>query len=251
MQTPLRLRLAVLGTAIVASACGSSSPLSPSAVGTITGITLAVNPPPVGASVSAVATVSLSTGTSVAVLSGFTSDTPSVATVTSAGVITGVSVGDVTISIDYQGFKASKKVRVLPNYSGTLLGNYTLDSCTDTGGYVGATACAGLAGNFPVGSTQPIGFLSTQSADLTSLTGQFQFLQAFVGNGSGTIASAGGLTYTGSLVSGSTWRMDFQNFTATSTSVGHVNGHFEMVWTDTTQTGSSVWSCTIVDLVRQ
>jgi hypothetical protein len=246
----LRLNLALVGIALVASACGSSSTLAPSTVGTITGITLTVNPPGVGTSSSALATVSLSTGTTVPVLSGFASDTPSVATITTAGVMTGVSIGDVTISIDYQGFKASKKVRVLPNYGGTFLGTYTFDACTDTGGYTGGNSCASILPTYPLGTTFQIGLSNTQSADLTSMTGQF-LLGQLLGNSAGTVSSTGDLTYTGSIVSSSTWRMDFQNFTGGSPSVGHIGGHFQAVWTDTASPGSSVWSCTIVDLVRQ
>lgn len=251
MRSLLVLGLAGLVTALPA-ACGSKpSALSPSlGVSTITGLTLSVSVAGVGSTVQQAGMLALSNGHVVAAPSGYTSDTPSVATITPAGAMTGISIGDVTISVEYQGFRASQKVRVLPSYNGTFSGTYTIDSCVDNGGYGGVTACAALAGNFPVGSTPPIVFANAQSTDLKSLTGQFQFLTGFVGNGSGTIAPAGGLTYAGSIISGGTWRMDFRNFTATSTSVGHIGGHFEMVWTDSTQTGSSVWSCTIVDLAR-
>lgn len=234
------------------SACGRSDGfvLSPSSLSTITGITLSVNPPGVGATVSATATVSLSSGSTAVVFAGFTSDTPSVATVTTAGAITGVSIGDVTISVDYQGFKASKKVRVLPNYGGTFYGTYTLDRCTDSGGYAGTNSCASMLPTYPLGSTFQMAFSNTQSSDLTSLTGQF-VLGNLLGTSTGVISSAGVLTYAGSISSSATWRMDFRNFLATSPSVGHVGGRFEAVWTDTTQTGSSVWTCTIVDLLRQ
>lgn len=234
-------------------ACGSTAaPLSPTlGVSTITGLTLSVTVAGVGATVQQAGTLALSNGHTAPIMSGFTSDTPSVATITPAGLMTGVSIGDVTIAVDYQGFHASQKVRVLPDYSGTFSGTYTLDSCVDSGGYGGVTACAALTANIPVGSTGQIQLASTQSADLASLTGQF-YLSGLIGNGSGTISTTGGLTYAGSIVSasGGTWRMDFRNFTATSTSVGHIGGHFEVVWTDTAQTGSSVWSCTIIDLAR-
>ena len=230
-----------------AAACGSSSSglnLSPTTIGTITGVSLAVNPPGVGASVAATATVQLSTGSSAAVASGFTSDTPSVATVTTAGVITGVSIGDVTISIDYQGFKASKKVRVLPNYNGIYYGTYTIDSCTETGDFVPLGYCAQLTSS----ATLPLAFNNAQSAELTTMAGQFA-IGSLIGTATGAISSTGALTYAGAFVSG-TSRIDLQNFTGSAPAVGQMAGHFEEVWTDSSITGQVFVSCTIHDMTR-
>lgn len=245
------MRLSVLGAAGVAVSCGgsSSSPLAPGNVGTITGVTLTANPPGVGSTISAAATITLSTGSTFPVYTGFSSDTPSVATVTPAGVITGVSVGDATIAIDYQGFKASKKIRVLPSYTGTFYGTYTLDKCVDAGGYTGGNSCASTLPTVPLGSVLQLAVSNVQSADLTTMTGQF-LLGTLLGNSTGTVSSSGALSYAGSVMSSSTWRMDFENFVGSSPSVGHISGRFDIVWTDTASAGSSRWSCTIVDLVR-
>ncbi len=230
----------------LATACGSSSgtTLSPTNVSTITGISLVANPPGVGATVSAVATLSLSNGNSVAISSGFTSDTPSVATVTAAGAMTGVSIGDVTIAVDYQGFKASKKVRVLTNYNGVFVGNYTIDSCADTGGFADQAFCAG----FPMATPLPIAFNNSQSSDLTTMASLFALGQV-QGTGTGAIASNGALTYAGSIVSGTT-RLDFRNFAAASASINHYNGTFQIVWTDSVLSGTSTWTCTMQDVTR-
>ncbi len=239
----------VCGVAGAASACGSSgaSTLSPSLLPTVTGVTLAVNPPGVGASNSASGAATLSNGTSAAVSTGYTSDAPLVATITSAGVITGVSIGDVTLSLDYQGFHASKKVRVLPNYNGTFIGTYVITSCADTGGFA-VPAETPFCSQFPLNTALSIGFLNTQSADLTTLTGLFA-LGSLQGTGTGVIAAAGGLTYTGSITS-TTAKITLQNFTATSPSIGHMTGQFQIVWTDTTLAGNSVWTCTMADATR-
>ena len=236
-----------LALAAGAAACGGSSggsPLSPSALSTITGITLAVNPPGVGATVLATATVSLSSGNSTTVSTGFASDTTSVATVTSAGAITGVSIGDVTISVDYQGFKASKKVRVLPNYGGVFSGGYSIDRCVDTGDFLAQGYCANLISN----ATLPIAFNNVQSPDLTSMTSQFA-LGSLVGTGTGAIAPNGALTYTGSFQSG-TSRIDLQNFAGGSPAVGQISGRFEQTWTDTVMAGQLFMTCTIQSLLR-
>lgn len=236
---------AVLPAIVIAAACGSSgSALSPQNVGTITGITLTVNPPPVGSSVAAVGKLSLSTGTTPAVTTGFTSDTPSVATVTSAGVVTGVSIGDVTISVDYQGFKASKKVRVLPSYTGIYFGSYTVDSCTETGDFIPVGNCAKVTAQ----PTLPLQFASQQSLDLTTLAGQFA-LGSAVGDATGAVAPDGALTYGGAFVSG-TFRIDVQNFAGSVPAIGQMSGHFEQLWTDSTLTGQVLIKCTIHDMTR-
>lgn len=228
-----------------AVSCGGStaSTFSPT-IGTITGISLAVNPPGVGATVQAVATVSLSTGKTADVAAGFTSDTLSVATVTAAGAVTGVSVGDVTIAVDYQGFKASKKVRVLPNYNGIFYGTYTLDSCTESGDFAAQGYCAMLQAN----AALSIGMNNAQSADLTAMTGQFA-LGTLAGTGTGTVSSAGALTYSGSIVGG-TSRIDVQNFAGTVPATGQIAGRFEQLWIDTSMTGQLLLKCTIHDLTR-
>ena len=230
-----------------AVACGSSSggsALAPSGVSTITGLTLTVNPPGVGATVNATATAQLSSGTAAPITSGFTSDASAVATVTSAGAITGVSIGDVSITVTYQGFTASKKVRVLPNYNGTYSGSYTIDTCTETGAF----ATEGLCAQFAAHATLPLAFLNQQSADLTTISGQFA-LGSLVGTGTGAISSTGVLTYAGAYITG-TGRIALQNFTGAAPAVGQISGHFEQLWTDSTSTGQLFLACTIHDLTR-
>jgi hypothetical protein len=162
--------------------------------------------------------------------------------------VTGVSIGDVTIFVDYQGQRASKKVHVLPSYSGTFVGTYSVSDCSETGGFVSTNPdddfCTGL-----VGLTGSIAIQSTQPADLTTLTGLFQ-LGGVVGNGSGTVSATGVMTYTGS-ASSATTRLDFRNFTATSPSPGKIAGSFELVFTDSTITGQGVITGTNLSMTRQ
>jgi hypothetical protein len=224
---------------------GGGSTLSPSNLPTVTGVTLSLNPPGVGATSTAAGSATLSNGTFAAVSTGYTSDALAVATVTDAGVITGVSIGDVTISVDYKGFRASKRVRVLPNYGGTFVGSYTITSCADTGGFAEAPA---FCSNFSLNSPLQIQFLNTQSLDLTTLSGQFM-LGAIQGNGTGVIAPSGALTYSGTFTSGTT-TITVQNFNITSPQVNHMTGQFQIVWTDTTTSGNSVWTCTMQDATR-
>jgi hypothetical protein len=252
MQRRLALWVsAVSCAAALSSACGSSSgldsKLAPTGV-TLTSLTISVATPSVGGGTQATATATFSNGSNSAVASGFGSDTPSVATVTSGGAVTGVAIGDVTIFVDYQGMRASKKVHVLPSYSGTFVGSYSVTACSETGGFVSTNPdddfCTGL-----VGLTGAIALQSTQPADLTTLTGLFQ-LGGVVGNGGGAVSSSGVMTYSGS-ASSSTTRLEFRNFIATSPSPGRITGSFELVFTDSTLAGQGVITGSNLDMTRQ
>jgi hypothetical protein len=239
MQRALLLRFSAACLCVaVSSACGSSKSLadqlSPSAT-TLTALTITFNTPAVGGSVQATATATFSNGSTSPVSSGFGSDTPTVATISSSGSVTGVAVGDVTIFVDYQGMRATKRVRVLPSYAGIFVGTYTVNGCIATGDFAG-TEPDDLCVVFSNQRVLQIATNSTQAGDLTTLTGQFA-LGGLLGNGTGAISPSGGLTYSGAVVIG-TARMDFRNFVATSPTPGRFVGSFEMIWSDTTLSGT-------------
>jgi hypothetical protein len=218
--------------------------LSPSSGVTVESLTITVNPPPVGRTVQASARATFSNGASTAIAGGFVSDTPGVATATTGGLITGVAVGDVTISLDYSGAHASKTVHVLPAYDGIWAGTYVIDSCTQTEGFETANFC----GPFTAGLSATIAFSSTQVADLTTITGQFA-LGSALGVGNGTVSPTGTLTYNGA-ITGTTTRMELRNFTAMSPSVGRMTGSFEQVWTDSATSGQALVVCRNLDVTR-
>lgn len=234
----------------LASGCGSKSSLAdqltPSTGLTATALALSLNTPPVGGSVQAVATATYSNGSTGAVNTGFSTDAPAVATSTVTGRVSGVAIGDVTVIVDYQGLRATKRVRVLPGYSGILSGTYAVSSCTQTDGFAGDSV--NLCGSLTPGLSLSIAFNNTAASDLTTISGQFALGQ-LIGNGNGTVSSSGELTYSGALI-GDTTRMDFRNFRATSPDAGHLVGSFEQVWTDSTITGQAVIVATNMDMTR-
>jgi hypothetical protein len=195
--------------------------------------------------VQATARATFSTGGSAIVNTGFGSDTPSVATATNAGIVTGVAIGDVTITVDYSGRRASKKVHVLPSYDGYFLGSYIVGTCTQTDGFAAENFCS----PYPPGTSLSIEIADNQSADLTTLSGQFR-LYPLVGNGAGTVSSTGVLTYNGFLTTG-TRRVDLRNWIATSPVPGRVVGSFETVWTDSAVTGQAVMTATNMAMTLQ
>lgn len=240
-----------MAAAIGVSACGSSSSsstvasvLAPSSTATLTGITLNLATPGVGATVAAAGVATFSSGTVVPITSGYTSDTPAVATVTDAGAVTGNAIGDATITVKYQGLTATKKIRVLPNYAGIFYGDYTIDACVDTLGFKDLGFCTSFTGL----GLLPIAFSNTQSADLTTLGGLFALGQ-LQGTTTGAIAADGKLAFTGGLVSGTT-TMSFQDFNVTSPAVGHMQGTFKAVFLDSATTGGATWTCTMTDAIR-
>jgi hypothetical protein len=211
---------------------------------TLTSVALTLNTPGVGATVQATALATMSNGTTSAITTGFGGDAAAVATVSSSGSVTGVSIGDVTVFVDYQGMRGTSRIHVLPNYSGIFIGTYTIDSCVDSGG----VHDTGFCDTFTVGRSLPIGLNNTQSNTLTSVVGQFA-LGSLVGSANGTVSNGGELTYSGVFTSG-TLKIDLQNLVATSPAVGQMAGHFTQLWTDTTLTGAGTLQCTLVGVVR-
>ena len=141
------------------------------------------------------------------------------ATVTSAGAITGVSIGDVTISVDYQGFKASKKVRVLPNYGGVFVDPTGTDGDNPLFGNDGANRLVGLGGNDQLigGAGADLGKLILSSAADFTLAG---------GGANLTAAS-----YATNLSNGSLATVDVKTVTSANTAINAVDSALARVST--------------------
>lgn len=119
------------------------------------------------------------------------SDTPSVATITTTGLVTPVGAGFSNISFALNGRQATKRLRALPDLNGTFAGKYDVTSCTETGQVADANLCA----VFPLGSAgmfSTYAFNFTQSGDL--VTGRFFIGTVLFENVSGTIDPAGNLS---------------------------------------------------------
>jgi uncharacterized protein YjdB len=101
----------VLGFAVLAAAC-SSSPTSSSTVATIA---ITGSAPTVGNNAQFTATATLSNGTTQDVTSTATwqSGDSTIATVSSAGLVTGVAAGNTTVTATYQSVTASDAIAVV------------------------------------------------------------------------------------------------------------------------------------------
>jgi|RhiMethySRZTD1v2_1073278.scaffolds.fasta_scaffold08592_7 Big-like domain-containing protein len=112
---------------------GSSGPnTSPSGTTTTVAVTV---PAPVrmGQTAQASGNETLSGGQTRSITSGWLSDAPGVATVTTAGLVTGVANGRATIYVVAGGRQGQQVVRVVPDYQGTWSGGLRVTSCTGTG----------------------------------------------------------------------------------------------------------------------
>lgn len=227
---------------IVTIGCGSSgssdsnnNAMPPAPSGTIVSIAVNSSGPTLflGASEIFTAVATYTSGaTQTLTTAAWSTDAPAVALVDSAGHVTTVSNGEVTIAADYQGMHASKHVRVLPNYAGIWIGNYTIVSCTATDGFADKNLC----GSFNVGQTFQYGLQLTQNADVVSgLT-----IIGLLGSSttSGTVSTDGSLTLTPQIFVGTVeidlvWKL-------TCAQANAIGGTVTETWTDTTTPGQMV-----------
>ena len=150
----------IVGLAAVMAACGDDSPTAPS--GTTSSITVTVNSPVrMGQTTQASGTAMLSNGQSQAVTSGWLSDAPGVATVSDAGLVTGVSNGRATIYVVSGGRQGQQVTRVLPDYQGSWSGLLRVTACTQTGAWAAANVC----GDVPIGAIDGYTLSLTQSGE--------------------------------------------------------------------------------------
>jgi len=67
----------------------------------------------------------------------WSSSSPMVATVSPAGIVTGVAAGETTITANTGSLQGTLVLRVFPNFGGTWRGNEVVTACTDAGAFNG------------------------------------------------------------------------------------------------------------------
>lgn len=190
----MRQVLIVICLATSLSACGgggsgSGGPTGPSATTTSVVVTLR-DVVLVGTTAVASATATLSNGQTQAVVSGWRSDAPAIASVTDGGTVTGVANGEATIIASSGGREGTKRIRVAPNYAGSWQGSQVITSCTATGDLAGL-----CDDDFDVvGLSFPIGLVARQPGDL-SVSGEFSIEDLQFPTFSAQVEGAGGLRF--------------------------------------------------------
>ena len=167
----MRRVLMVLGLATVA-ACGDSdssgSPTSSSSTTTAVAVTVS-SPLRMGQTAQASGTETRSGGQTQPITSGWLSDAPAVATVTGAGLVTGVANGRATIYVVAGGRQGQQVVRVVPDYQGRWSGALLVTSCTETGIFAQTDFCD----DFPAGFTSGYTLTLAQSGELMTATASY------------------------------------------------------------------------------
>ena len=162
------LMVLVLSTAV---ACGDSDSGSPtSSSPTTTGVAVTVSSPlRMGQTAQASGTETLSSGQTQSITSGWLSDAPAVATVTGAGLVTGVTNGRATIHVVAGGRLGQQVVRAVPDYQGRWSGGLRVTSCSETGIFAQLDFCD----DFPNGSTGGYTLALAQSGELMTATASY------------------------------------------------------------------------------
>jgi hypothetical protein len=200
----------------------------------------------VGASEVFTATATLSNGATQPVTTGtWGSDASQVAQVEAAsGRVTGAGGGEATISVDFQGARGTKRIRVVPDYQGNWLGSYVVSSCSQTGGLAVGNPCGTL---FSTNAALPLAFQFTQSADV--LSGRTSLGQLLSDNLSSPIATNGSvLILVTATSSGTTWA---ESWNLISTQPGRISGTLRFVLTSNAFTGSVTVEANLINTNRQ
>lgn len=227
-------------------ACGdsNSNPSGPSTpVVTAQSITVTMaSPVVVGGTAQATAVATMTNGTTQNITSGFKSDIPGVATVTDAGMVTGVAAGAANIYVVSGGQQGTKNIRVVPNYDGKWSGSYYVTSCSQTGIF----ALADLCDTFSVNKVMPYNMSLSQSG--SSVSGAFAMGTLVFSQSSNTIDGGGQLALNGSYSSGTT--SINASWSLTCPTAGRLNGTLQHTWRDSGYSGQLVVTGTIRDSMK-
>jgi hypothetical protein len=178
--------LTLLLVAVTVEGCGKSSSNPSSTVASIT-VSASNDMVLVGAATTMTATAVDANGNSVTMTApSWSSDAPAVFTIDQSGAARAVAPGIATLSVDFQGRRGSKQMRVVPNVAGSWQGQWRHTSFTTVAG----PGC----GQLILGSMSVLNLSLTQNRDTAAGTLN---LAGVVMNVSGTIATNGTLTIAG------------------------------------------------------
>jgi hypothetical protein len=193
----VRVALAIVSV-VLTTGCNGKNPAGPSppAAPTVTGLVITgVDAVLTGVSTTYAATATLSDGTR-AVTPEWTSSNTNVASVDSAGHLSGRAHGSTDVTASYAGRTASKTVQVVNNYAGTWDGQYIIRACTDSGDLTNRDGgwCRGGPGR--VGTVNGILLTLVQGgknlSEITGTVGSFPETIAGVVTADGRLSLVGG-----------------------------------------------------------
>lgn len=242
-------RLFMLIALVFVVACGgdsSSSSGGPS--GTTSSVSVTVNSPiRMGQTAQATGSATQSNGQTQPVTSGWRSDATAVATVTDAGLVSGIANGRATIYVVSGGRQGQQVVRVVPDYQGRWFGALRITSCSQTGIFVEISLCE----DFATGDTGSYFLSLAQSGE--SMTATVDYGEGIVfppasapilEDGTSSFASTLTVSDEGITVSLGT------NFSINSARVGELTGTAFDVWRLPNIQGEMRVSYTLTNMTR-
>ena len=105
-------------------------------------------------------------GTTNTVQGTWTSDNSAVAAVDASGRVTAAAAGEATIAATYQGFRATHRLRVVPDYHGRWSGTHRITGCSNDGIFQETNFC----GAFNIGDVFVMDMRLTQTRDAVTGT---------------------------------------------------------------------------------
>lgn len=224
-MTPSRLAAPILvlalATGVACSKGDDNGPTGPSGIPTLVSISVTPNTDliKIKAVETFTVTASFSDGTSQVVQGTWGSDAPGVATA-DAGRVTGVAAGTATIFADYQGFRATRAIRVVPDYHGRWDGDWAVGSCTGDGDFID------LCSEYATGELFGLTLVANQNRD--AITGTTDFGDNLPGPVTGTIQPNGHLVVSGTYtisVDDVTMELTVGEWDTTTTDNQRMTGH--------------------------
>ncbi len=229
------------------AACSGDSASSPPAAPTPTTASINVTvdtPIKVGATAQATGTAALSNGQNQPLTSGWQSDAPSVATVSPAGLVTGVANGSATIYVISDGRQGQQVVRVVPDYQGTWAGRTVVTSCAQTGAFASANFCS----DFSAGSSDPYQLSLAQTG--LSMTARLSYGSSIAGGPTPTSILPDGTTSFSTTIAVPSGIIIKADVAINSPSFGTLTGTINEVWTAPGFSGEGRLNQNIVATVR-
>jgi hypothetical protein len=239
--------LAVVGVLILLGGCGSKSPTRESPIRNVTGVSLLPGTDflKVGQTATFTIEAAYADGTRAPMTAtSWGCDNPNVATV-SGGTVTAVGPGEATVFGDCQHGRATRRLRVTPDYNGTWTGGYFWRTCTDSGQFAAERVCADM----PL--QQEVQMMLRLVQDRERTTGTLA-LGALAGEVTGTIALPGHIDIDGAIryeAEGEVVTVTLTDW-ATLATGDRMTGTFKMVWTVSGVTGDMTIGCELTSVGR-